>query len=267
MSAPRTPPDRGGEGAAGGIRATTREHVETIEIARPDRRNALSREDRFALRAALETADRDPAVRVVVITGHRDHFCAGGDIREFTLERDRAEAHRYALTAAQAVFRTVRVMRTPTVARVRGAAAGAGMALALGCDIVVAERGAFFHPAHLDLAVVPDWGLIWLLPRMIGMARAKSALLGGQRIPAERAAEWGMIAECVDSAELEAVVNRYCVRIASIPELPIALTRLGLDGSIDRSLEAFLEWEAAATADVMSRPEHRERVHAFLTRR
>lgn len=251
----------------GGIKTTTRGHVELVEIDRADRRNALSLEDRFELRAALEQADADPNIHVVLITGRGEHFCAGGDVREFTVERDRTQAHHYALTTAQMVFRTMRAMRTPTVARVRGAAAGAGMSLALGCDIVVAERGAYFHPAHLDLAVVPDWGLIWLLPRLLGTARAKSVLMGRRRVSAEQAAGWGLIAECVEPEQLDEGVDGYCRRLAEIPAAPMAHTRRGLDRSLDTSLYAFLEWEADAIADTMPRPEHRERVNAFLTRR
>jgi 2-(1,2-epoxy-1,2-dihydrophenyl)acetyl-CoA isomerase len=252
---------------SGGIISATREHVETIEINRPDRRNALSREDRFALRSALRDADRDPNVRVIVLTGAGEHFCSGGDVREFTVERDWDAAHEYALTAAQMVFRTVRAMQTPTVARVRGAAAGAGMSLALGCDIDIADTGAFFHPAHLDLAVIPDWGLLWLLPRLVGTARAKAILLGRRRVAAQLAADWGLIAECVEPGELDKVVTNYCARLAEVPPVPMGLARQGLDRSLDTALEPFLNWEASAIADTVSRPEHRERVDRFLTRR
>jgi 2-(1,2-epoxy-1,2-dihydrophenyl)acetyl-CoA isomerase len=224
-------------------------------------------EDRLALAAALYEADHDPEVRVVVITGHGDYFCAGGDVREFQVERTRAEAEEYAVTKAQTVFRVMRAMRTPTVARVRGVAAGAGMYLALGSDIVVAEEGGFFHPGHLDLAVTPDWGAVWLMPRLMGMARAKSTMLTGNRIPFDTAERWGLIAECVAGDRLDAVVDDYCQRIASIPEAPMALTRKGLDASLDRPLDAFLDWEAMVIADVLTRPEHRERVDAFLVRR
>lgn len=266
--------DVGGSSSSGGssdvgsgVSTTTDMHVERIELDRPDTRNALSREDRYALQSALERADRDPAVRVIVISGRGGQFCAGGDVREFTLERDQLEAYHYALTTAQAVFRTLRAMSTPTIACVQGAAAGAGMYLALGCDIVIAARGAFFHPGHLDLALVPDWGAVWLLPRLIGMARAKALMLTGSRLPAERAAEWGLIAECVEADEIGEVLQRYTDRIAEIASAPMSLTRRGLDASLDRPLDSFLEWEASAIAEVMPSAEHRERVEWFLARR
>jgi len=249
-----------------GVQSDTRGSVRWLILTRPARRNALTVEDRLALAQALIDADRDPAVRIVVITGHDAYFCAGGDIREFELQRTRDEAADYAVAKAQAVFRVMRSMRKPIIARVRGVAAGAGMYLALGSDIVIAEQGGFFHPGHLDLGVTPDWGAIWLMPRLVGMARAKASMLTGSRISFETAERWGLIAECVGADRLEAVVDDYCERIAAAPAAAIALTRRGLDASLDRSLDAFLEWEAMVIADLMTRPEHHERVEAFLRR-
>lgn len=251
---------------AGGIRLRMDDAVATITLDRPERRNAMRRTDRTALRAALQQADRDPGVHVIVLTGAGGHFCAGGDINEFTEQRDRNAAHEYALTYAQAVFRAMRELGTPTVARVEGAAAGAGMYLALGCDIVVAAEGAYFHPGHLDLAVVPDWGAIWLMPRLVGVAKAKALLLTGRRLQAEDAHRYGLVAECVPPSALDDTVAGYCHDIARIPPVPMGWTRQGLDRSLDLSLPEFLEWESQATADVMSRPEHHERVDAFLNR-
>lgn len=250
-----------------GLQIEAKGPVRRLTLSRPKRRNALTVEDRLALAEALRAADLDPAVRVVVLSGEGGNFCAGGDINEFAIERDRAEAERYAASTAQVVFRTMRAMRTPTIARVRGAAAGAGMYLALGSDIVVAEQGGYFHPGHLDLAVIPDWGALWLMPRLFGMARAKAAVLTGQRITFETAERWGLIAECVEPGALEATVRSYCEAIAAVPEAPIALTRQALDRSFDVDLDAFLEWEATAIGDVMSRREHRDRVEAFLAGR
>lgn len=252
---------------AEGVVESTDGEIRQIELRRPSRRNALTREDRIVLRNALIKAEEEQGIRVVVITGHGEHFCAGGDVREFQKRRDRQEAQTYALGTAQVVFRAMRAMRKPTIARVRGVSAGAGMYLALGCDIVVAEDSAAFHPAHLNLAVVPDWGAVWLMPRLIGMARAKAVLLSGARIDAPTAADWGLIAESVPAERLDGVVAEYCERITAVPEVPIALTRIGLDRSFDLTLGEFLEWEADVIADVMTRPEHHERVDAFIARR
>jgi 2-(1,2-epoxy-1,2-dihydrophenyl)acetyl-CoA isomerase len=165
---------------------------------------------------------------------------------------------------AQATFRALRNLRKPTVARVEGAAAGAGMFLALGCDIVVAADTARFVASHLNLALPPDWGGIWLLPRLVGLARAKALLLTGRPLAAPQAADWGLIAEAVPAADLDATVAGYCAALAAAPPLPLGLARLGLDRSLDTPLDAFLRWEADAVALCLTSPEHHQRVSAFL---
>ena len=241
--------------------------VRTLMLDRVEVRNALSVELRRRLPEALAAADEDPAVRVVVITGAGGHFCAGADIAGLDRDWTPSDAAEYMTSLAQATFRALRGMRTPTVARVEGVATGAGMFLALGCDIVVAADDARFVASHLNLALPPDWGGMWLLPRLVGLARAKALLLTGRPLPATRAAEWGLIAEAVPAADLDATVAGYCQALAAAPPLPLGLARLGLDRSLDTPLDAFLEWEADAVARCLMAPEHRERVQSFLASR
>jgi enoyl-CoA hydratase/carnithine racemase len=238
-----------------------------ITIDNPDTRNALTVADRSDLSAALREADGDPDAAVIVLTGEGGQFCSGGDIREFDRERTTLEASRYASEIAQPVFVALRESHTPTIARVKGVAAGAGMYLALGCDIVIAESTARFVPAHLELAAPPDWGALWLMPRLIGVARAKKYLLTSQPIGAGQAADWGLIAEAVPAADLDHTVQTYCERIARFDPSVVSITRRGLDRSLDQSLSSFLEWEALAIAATLQRPEHRNQVKAFLRQR
>ena len=238
--------------------------VRTLTLDRPEVRNALSLQLRRSLPEALSAADADPAVRVIVVTGAGGHFCAGADIAALDRDWTPTEAAEYMRTLGQATFRTLRGLGTPTVARVEGAAAGAGMFLALACDIVVAADDAFFVASHLNLALPPDWGGMWLLPRLVGLARAKALLLAARGLPATRAAEWGLIAEAVPAAELDATVAGYCQALAAAPPLPLGLARLGLDRSLDTPLEAFLDWEADTVALCLTDPEHRRRVTRFL---
>jgi 2-(1,2-epoxy-1,2-dihydrophenyl)acetyl-CoA isomerase len=247
-----------------GLRVADDGGVRTLTLDRPEVRNALSLELRHQLSDALEAAGADTAVRVVVVTGAGGHFCAGADINEFDRHWTPAGAADYMSSIAQATFRALRNLRKPTVARVEGAAAGAGMFLALGCDIVVADDDARFVASHLNLAIPPDWGGMWLLPRLIGLARAKALLLTGRPITAARAAEWGLIAEAVPAADLDDTVAGYCQALAAAPPLPLGFARLGLDRSLDMPLEAFLAWEADAVARCLTAPEHRERVRAVL---
>jgi len=250
-----------------GLRINDDGGVRTLTLDRVEVRNALSLELRRQLPQALLAADADPAVRVVVITGAGGHFCSGADIGELDHDWTPAEAADYMTSVAQPTFLALRRLRTPSVARVEGAAAGAGMFLALGCDIVVAADDARFVASHLNLALPPDWGGIWLLPRLVGLARAKALLLTGRALPAARAAEWGLIAEAVPAADLDVTVAGYCEALAAAPPLPLGLARLGLDRSLDTPLDAFLQWEADAVALCLTAPEHRERVQKFLAAR
>ena len=241
--------------------------VRTLTLDRVEVRNALTVELRRQLPDALAAADEDPSVRVVVITGAGGHFCAGADIGGLDREWTPDDAAEYMTSLAQTTFRMLRSMRTPTVARVEGVAAGAGMFLAIGCDIVVAADDARFVASHLNLALPPDWGGIWILPRLVGLARAKALLLTGRPLPATRAAEWGLIAEAVPAADLDAAVAGYCEALAAAPPLPLGLARLGLDRSLDTPLDEFLAWEADAVAQCLTAPEHRRRVQTFLESR
>ncbi len=249
-----------------GIRTEVADGVCRVTLDRPHVRNALSTLGRTALATTLRAADRDPDVRVVVVSGSGGHFCAGGDINEFVVERTHAEARRYATEFAQPVFTVMRAMTTPTIACVEGVAAGAGMFLALGCDFVVAAHGSRFIASHLNLGVPPDWGSLWLMPRLVGLARAKSTLLTRRPLAAEVALTWGLIAECVPAADLAAVVDGYVADLVAAPSEALGIARQGLDRSFDMGLESFLEWEADVIAQTMVTDEHRRRVLAFIQR-
>jgi 2-(1,2-epoxy-1,2-dihydrophenyl)acetyl-CoA isomerase len=247
-----------------GLRIEDAGSVRTLTLDRVEVRNALSIELRHQLAGALMAADADQEVRVVVVTGAGGHFCAGADVNVMDRDWTPAEAADYASSVAQSTFRALRALRKPSVARVEGAAAGAGMFLALGCDIVVAADDARFVASHLNLGLPPDWGGMWLLPRLVGLARAKALLLTGRALPAARAAEWGLIAEAVPAADLDVTVAGYCEALVAAPPMPLGLARLGLDRSLDTPLDAFLRWEADAVALSLTAPEHRERVRRFL---
>lgn len=250
-----------------GVTVESSAGVTRITLDRPQARNALTVPGRLALRDALQEADRSDDVRVVVLRGRGEHFCAGADIGELAVERDGAEARRYAEDVAQVVFTAVRSMRTPTVAAVDGAAAGAGMFLALGCDIVLATTRARFVAAQLALGVPPDWGAVWLLPRLVGLTRAKQLLLTGRPVDGVTAERWGLVAEVVEPDALDVAVDRVCGQLAAAPADVLGLTRAGLDASLDTSLEEFLTWEASAIAAALPSPEHRRRVRDFLDRK
>jgi 2-(1,2-epoxy-1,2-dihydrophenyl)acetyl-CoA isomerase len=250
-----------------GLRIADDGAVRTLTLDRPEVLNALTIPLRQALAAALVDADADPAVRVVVMTGAGTAFCSGGDVEEMDTDRTPVQAHEYTSTIANLVFRTLRGMSTPTVARVPGVAAGAGMFLALACDVVVAAEEARFVASHLGIGLPPDWGGLWTVPRLVGQARARALLLTARPIDARRAAEWGLIAECVPAAELDATVASYVKALVAAPPGALAAARDGITRSYDMPLDEFLDWEADAVAEALLDPEHRRRVRAFLERR
>jgi 2-(1,2-epoxy-1,2-dihydrophenyl)acetyl-CoA isomerase len=250
-----------------GLRIADDGAVRTLTLDRPEVLNALTVPLRQGLAAALVEADADPAVRVVLITGAGTAFCSGGDVEEMDTDRTPTQAHEYTSTIANLVFRTLRGMSTPTVARVSGVAAGAGMFLALACDVVVAAEEARFVASHLGIGLPPDWGGLWTVPRLVGQARARALLLTARPIDARRATEWGLIAECVPAAELDATVASYCKALAAAPPGAMAAARDGIARSYDMPLDEFLDWEAKAVAEALLDPEHRRRVQAFLERR
>jgi 2-(1,2-epoxy-1,2-dihydrophenyl)acetyl-CoA isomerase len=238
--------------------------VRTLTLDRVEVRNALSLELRRTIPEALLAADADPAVRVIVVTGAGGHFCSGADFGAMDRDWTQDDALEYMRSLGQTTFETLRGLRTPTIARVEGVAVGAGMFLALACDIVVAADDARFVASHLNLALPPDWGGIWLVARLVGLARAKALLLTRRPLSGRRAAGWGLIAEAVPAADLDATVAGYCDDLRSAPPLPLGLARLALDRSLDTPLDDFLQWEADAVALCLTTPEHRERVRAFL---
>ncbi len=241
--------------------------VRTFTIDNPGRKNALSLAVRAELSARLLEADADLSVRVVVITGQGANFCSGADLTEVPRHQDALGAHRYMSHVSQQVARSLLGMRTPVVARVRGAAAGAGMMLALLCDVVVASDDAGFAVSQLKLGIPPDWMALWLLPRMVGRARARSLLWKGAGVSAATAAAWGLIAEAVEPDCLDATVQEYCASIRGMSPLAAALTKDGLSQASEGSLESFAAWEAAAIGLGLVSTEFEQNVAAFLERR
>lgn len=250
-----------------GLRIADDGVVRTLTIDRPEVHNALTVPLRHGLAAALAEADAEPGVRVVIVTGAGGTFCSGADVTEMDTDRSPEEARAYATEVAGVVFRTIRRMTTPSLARVEGVAAGAGMFLALACDVVVAARDARFVASHLALGLPPDWGGLWTVPRLVGQARARALLLTGRPIAAPKAEAWGLIAECVPAGELDATVASYCEALSGPPPEVMAAARDGLARSFDLPLDAFLEWEAEAVSAAIQTPEHHRRVRAFLERR
>ena len=219
--------------------------VLTIRFNRPDKRNALTLAMREQFAARLLDADSDADVSVVVITGTDPAFCAGVDFGEFGTNKLNVHERRYRITPTRALF----ALRKPAIAAVNGACVSGGLELALACDFIIASDRTQFADSHARIGAVPTWGLTALLPRAVGVRMAKQLSLTGERIPARRALEIGLVNEVVPHAELEARV-RQLAESTSRADGSSARTLLDLyDRGDGASLAEALAFEADAIAD------------------
>jgi 2-(1,2-epoxy-1,2-dihydrophenyl)acetyl-CoA isomerase len=172
--------------------------VAHIELNRPEAANALNLDLASALQAAIDQADADHAVRAVLVTGAGKRFCGGGDVTSFVAAAEPAAYLRQLATEADAATRALARLAKPVVAGVHGAVAGAGLALMLSCDLIVADPDTKFAFAYPGIGLTPDCGLSYLLPRAVGQQRALSFALTGRALPADEALTWGLITEVAE---------------------------------------------------------------------
>lgn len=225
--------------------------VATVRIDRPDRYNAFDVETVSQIRQAVESVSEDDDVRGVVLTGEGSAFCAGGDTDEMldTLDDDAPDRLFKELTRhLHAAIVEIRRMPKPVIAAVNGAAAGGGFGLALAADIRIASEEAFFLPAYFEIGVVPDGGITWFLPRVVGRGRAFEILLRDRRVPADEAEEIGLVEQVVPGDELVPTATELADELAGGPPIAVAEAKSLLDGSLETPLEEQLERERRANA-------------------
>jgi 2-(1,2-epoxy-1,2-dihydrophenyl)acetyl-CoA isomerase len=239
--------------------------IARITLNRPDRLNSFTAKMHEELRDALASLGE---ARVVVLTGAGRGFCAGQDLN------DRAVAPGEAVDLGETVqacwnplIRTLTSLPQPVIGRVNGVAAGAGANIALACDIVVATKAAKFIQSFSAIGLIPDSGGTWALPRVIGQARALGLALTGEPLPAEKAAEWGMIWKAVDDDVLDAEVDALANKLASLPPLGLAAIKDMIRSSWQYSLDEELERQAGTMRRLGFTEDYREGVAAFLQKR
>ncbi|MBA3842147.1 MAG: DUF4389 domain-containing protein [Actinobacteria bacterium] len=238
--------------------------VLTITLNRPEVLNALNRSVHLGIRDALEQA-RDPQVRAVVITGAGRGFCVGQDLQEFSsgagnvADNLRRNYHRN-VTA-------IRALQKPVIAAVNGPAAGAGMSLALACDIRIVADTASFVPAFINIGLVPDSGGTWLVRRLLGTARAFEWLTTGRKLGAEEARSWGLANEVVAADELAHRAQEVAELYAAMPTRAVWETKRLLDAAENSTFSDQLELEAVTQAEMTQTHDFGEGVAAFLEKR
>jgi 2-(1,2-epoxy-1,2-dihydrophenyl)acetyl-CoA isomerase len=240
-------------------------HIARITLNRPDRLNSFTRAMHAELRDAFSNLGDS---RVVILTGAGRGFCAGQDLN------DRAVAPGEAVDLGETVeeswnplIRTLAALPQPVIARVNGVAAGAGANIALACDLVVAAKSARFIQSFSALGLIPDSGGSWHLPRLIGQARALGLALTGEPLPAEAAAEWGLIWKCVDDTELDQTVDGLAAKLAGLPPLGLAAIKQIIRTSSSRSLDEELDLQRDEMRRLGFSHDYREGVAAFLEKR
>jgi len=238
--------------------------VQTITLNRPEVLNALNGATHDALAAALEEA-RDPAIRAVVLTGAGRGFCVGQDLQEFrsgaddVAQRLRDRYHRQVLS--------IRGLEKPVIAVVNGPAAGAGLSLALACDVRIASDEASFVPAFISIGLVPDSGGTWFARRLLGTARAFEWFTTGRRLTAAEALQWGVVSEVVPAAELTQRASEVAELFAAMPTRAVWETKRLLDAAETATLPEQLENEAWAQSELVRTLDFSEGVAAFLEKR
>ena len=239
----------------------------TISLNRPERANAFNFEMIRELQEALKDAETDSQVRCVVLTGVGSSFCAGHDITEMLAAQSQDISYRKHLEETyNPLILQIRQLEKPVIAAVNGPVAGAGLGVALACDMRIASETALFTVGFTGIGLVPDSGVSLLLPALIGLGRATEFTFTNQPIPPAQALEWGMVNQVVPEDELAEVVGKLAAGLAAGPTGAYGLTKRLFNKNYLPNLEEVLGFEGELQEIASKSQEHVEGVRAFLER-
>ena len=244
--------------------------IATLTLNRPERLNALGGTLRQDLHDAVTRAGADPEVRVMVVTGAGKGFCSGGDVKAMGEAKVGQRERPLLEKIAPGRDRTLLAMREapqPIIAAVNGAAAGAGMNLALGCDLRIASTNAKFTQAFVKRGLHPDWGGTYFLPRVVGMAKACEMIFTGEVIDAAEALRLGIVSRVVAPEELLPTAYDLARRIAAGPPVAIRLAKRSLYANEDLDLRSALQMETMAQNICFETEDATEGIRAFGEKR
>ena len=247
--------------------------VVTWTINRPETRNAISEDDAIdAFVTAVEETNRDQSIRAVILTGAGSAFSAGGNVKDMATATGLfgGAPHQQRVGYREGIQRIPRALyslEVPMIAAVNGPAVGAGCDLTLMCDVRIASTKAFFAESFVKLGLIPGDGGAWLLPRVVGPARAAEMALTGDRVDAATALEWGIVSRVVEPDELLPAARELAARIAVNPPVAVRMTKKLLRESSQQTLDQLLELSATMQAVAHHTEDHREAVAAFLEKR
>jgi 2-(1,2-epoxy-1,2-dihydrophenyl)acetyl-CoA isomerase len=230
--------------STGPVRWDVTDGVATIELNRPAAANALDLPTAAALDDAVAAVSSDPAVRAVLLQGRGKNFCAGGDVVAIAAAADRAGYVQDLARTAHRVVLGIAELDVPVVAAVQGAAAGAGLALTLVADLVLAGASAKFLTAYTQVGLTPDCGTSWLLPRVVGLRRALELTLTNRGLTAAEALEWGLITSVGPDQEIRVSARQIAAQLAIGPSSAFGTTRRLLRDGLVGNLADQLDIEA-----------------------
>ena len=243
--------------------------VARLTLNRPDRLNSFTAAMHGEVAEAMGQVETDPAIRALLLTGTGRGFCAGQDLADRAVAPGDAPVDlgdsidRY----WSPLIRRLATLPKPVVCAVNGVAAGAGANIALACDIVIAARSAKFIQSFANIGLIPDSGGTWILPRLVGQARALGLALTGEPLPAEKAEAWGLIWKCVDDDALDAEALALARKFAAGPTRGLAATKSLIRESSLHGLDDELDRERDVMRELGFSDDYREGVAAFLAKR
>lgn len=244
--------------------------VATLTLNRPDKSNAFDDTLIAEMIDALKAIERDAGVRAVVITGAGKNFCAGQDLGPM-LERYRSPAGvsfgEHLRNSYNIIISRIRTLEKPVIGAINGAAAGAGLGLACACDLRHASENAKFRMAFIGIALAPDSGTSFLLPRLVGLGRATEMAFTNELIDAEKALQYGLVNRVFKAEELLPQTLVFAAKLAQAPTRSIGLTKRALNRSLTADLETALEYEAYVQEVAGRTADHQEGVKAFIEKR
>jgi 2-(1,2-epoxy-1,2-dihydrophenyl)acetyl-CoA isomerase len=254
-----------------GVLVQATEGVLRLTLDRPERKNALTSTAIVRMVRALEDASTDESLRAVVIGSSSDDFCGGADwVATNTAGGPKPRTgsiQRRTPVQAHRLIELLTEIQLPVVCVVKGWAAGIGCQIALAADFTIATETSTFWEPFLERGFTPDSGATWLLPRLVGLARAKELLLLGRQLSGREAADWGLIHRAVPDGELDAAVDELVSRLASAPTVAFGLTKRCIHRGLESTLTAAMEAEANALELSSRSADFKEGLAAFRDRR
>ncbi len=244
--------------------------IARLTLNRPDKLNSFTGEMHAELRVALDSIQNDTSVRVLVLTGAGRAFSAGQDLADpamAAVDGKMPDIGNVVEACYKPLILRLQNLRVPTIAAVNGIAAGAGASVALACDLVIATKSASFLQAFSKIGLIPDTGGTWFLPQRVGMARAMGLALLADKLPAEKAAAWGLIWECTEDADFSARIDALAQQLSTAPTKALVRTRQAMHAAPGHTLEQQLSMEGGFMRELGWSPDYAEGVAAFMAKR